>query len=383
MSASAQAFNSPDCQQREHNMSALSGVQWRNKCLDGEVGLIPDVISYWDTPSKVILCISMAIFIALTITGNILVLTVIIKNKHMQTKTNAFIANLAVADLLVAIVDMPMALITVIEGDWVFGDTLCVLNGFTVVFFLTVSVHTLMYIAVFKYITITHPMSKVLTKTRVGYMIAAPWIWGLIASSMGAFWLSDFTFKPGATQCGPNYPTEAPEHAYAFIIIFSCYFVPIIVMVGSYISIFIQIRAHLSRMKANTTQDHDVIVSQEKQMTVTLLIMIIVFFVCWTPFMVYCIFASAVEDKTTIPHELHALGYWLGYMNSVCNPIIYALRVPKFQDGYQKLFYICKVQKNLPINNEKSRSHSGSEIHMLQAISTTELNLKKSKSVFV
>lgn len=106
------------------------------------------------------MAIIMVFFIVLAIGGNIMVILTILRHRGMRTRTNMFIVNLAVADILVAGLDMPVSLVTIIEGDWIFGDGLCQLNAFTMALFLICSIHTLMYISIHKYISITRPFSR-------------------------------------------------------------------------------------------------------------------------------------------------------------------------------------------------------------------------------
>ena len=106
------------------------------------------------------MAIVLVCIIVLAIGGNIMVILTILRHRGMRTRTNMFIVNLAVADILVAALDMPVSLITIAEGDWIFSQTLCVLNGFTMALFLICSIHTLMYISIHKYISITRPFSR-------------------------------------------------------------------------------------------------------------------------------------------------------------------------------------------------------------------------------
>ena len=49
-------------------------------------------------------------------------------------------------DLMVAAVNMPVALVTLVRHDWVFSRLMCDLNAFTVGCGFMVSVHTLLWI---------------------------------------------------------------------------------------------------------------------------------------------------------------------------------------------------------------------------------------------
>jgi len=80
---------------------------------------------YWTTAWRVGLAATLAVIMAAAVVGNSLVVVVVLRNRGMRTRTNLFLCNLAVADLLCAAVDMPFSLITVASGRWIFNDVVC------------------------------------------------------------------------------------------------------------------------------------------------------------------------------------------------------------------------------------------------------------------
>ncbi|CAB4058982.1 NPFR [Lepeophtheirus salmonis] len=54
--------------------------------------------------------------------GNILVIVVVIRNAAMRTARNVFIVNLAVSDLMLCLITMPLTLIEILYQTWQFGD---------------------------------------------------------------------------------------------------------------------------------------------------------------------------------------------------------------------------------------------------------------------
>ncbi|GFX04342.1 melanopsin [Trichonephila clavipes] len=127
---------------------------------DNATRIVDDKTLFYGYPVVVPLALLMVVIIIFAVGGNVMVVLTILRHRGMKTRTNMFIVNLAVADILVAVLDMPVSLITIIEGRWVFGEALCKLNGFTMALFLICSIHTLMYISVHKYISITRPFSR-------------------------------------------------------------------------------------------------------------------------------------------------------------------------------------------------------------------------------
>lgn len=67
-----------------------------------------------------------AIIFVLALVGNLLIIITLIQNKRMRTVTNVFLLNLAISDMLLALVCMPFTLVPVILMDFIFGKFMCV-----------------------------------------------------------------------------------------------------------------------------------------------------------------------------------------------------------------------------------------------------------------
>lgn len=61
----------------------------------------------------------------LTVTGNILVLNALRTEKFLRTVSNLFILSLALADLVVGLVVMPLSAVQIIVGRWPFPHLIC------------------------------------------------------------------------------------------------------------------------------------------------------------------------------------------------------------------------------------------------------------------
>ena len=59
------------------------------------------------------------------ISGNSLVVYVIMRNKAMQTITNLFIVNLALSDILMCLLAVPFTPLSAFVDDWFLGEALC------------------------------------------------------------------------------------------------------------------------------------------------------------------------------------------------------------------------------------------------------------------
>jgi len=70
----------------------------------------------------------------LAVTGNTIVIAVLTVGRRSRTDLRAFLINLAVADLTMAIFCMPFTFTTTMLHDWIFGAAMCTIVLFLQVF---------------------------------------------------------------------------------------------------------------------------------------------------------------------------------------------------------------------------------------------------------
>ena len=87
-------------------------------------GFIRTMIEGWryqarvDTTWYSILVLLYATMILFGATGNLLVILVVVRNSAMRTARNVFIVNLAVSDLMLCLITMPLTLVEILYMTW-------------------------------------------------------------------------------------------------------------------------------------------------------------------------------------------------------------------------------------------------------------------------
>lgn len=81
-------------------------------------------------PNKLIILVYFIIFVV-GLVSNVIVVYFIFFNKKMQTMTNKFIINLAVADLLVLLICIPVTISRFISEEWILGEFMCIFSNYT------------------------------------------------------------------------------------------------------------------------------------------------------------------------------------------------------------------------------------------------------------
>lgn len=80
--------------------------------------------SFWPSTERIQIVLYATILL-LAIVGNTLVIFTLIQNRRMRTITNVFLLNLAISDVLLGVLCMPITLVGTLLRDFIFGEAMC------------------------------------------------------------------------------------------------------------------------------------------------------------------------------------------------------------------------------------------------------------------
>ena len=75
---------------------------------------------------------------------------------------------------------------------------------------------------------------------------------------------------------------------------------------------------------------------EEQQMTNTFLLVLALFIICWAPFAITMFFD--VYYPQPLPRPIDTISLLLGYLNSMCNPVLYGIRNSALKQGFVNLY---------------------------------------------
>lgn len=87
----------------------------------------PVPMAQWEAGIKIGACVCVEL---VALVGNFLVIAVVARSRRMRSTTNCYIANLAMANLIVALVPIWVFVTSDILGGWPLGGFLCKFNIF-------------------------------------------------------------------------------------------------------------------------------------------------------------------------------------------------------------------------------------------------------------
>lgn len=109
----------------QNDIIACQNICEVNVCFSLEQALGCVRAYIFPTPMEwLFICLHLVLF-TVGVVGNILVCFVVLRSKHMQTVTNLFIVNLAVADAIVIVLCLPPTVLQSVTETWYLGDIMC------------------------------------------------------------------------------------------------------------------------------------------------------------------------------------------------------------------------------------------------------------------
>ena len=200
------------------------------------------------------------------VTTNLLVILAFAKSQQLRVTRNYYIVNLAVADLILGLVVIPLYSSTLIMGNWVLGDAVCliwtIINGTA----LTSSHASVVLITYDRYLLVRDAICYAASETprRALHRITASWVLaGLVQTT---FTMTDTAFYLSSKQlanaaCSPRSNVEIPYiidvKVYDILVcvtyVFLTVIVPIVLLVIFNKRVYETVRQRLRRISAVST----------------------------------------------------------------------------------------------------------------------------------
>uniref|UniRef100_H3BVR7 5-hydroxytryptamine (serotonin) receptor 2C, G protein-coupled-like 1 n=1 Tax=Tetraodon nigroviridis TaxID=99883 RepID=H3BVR7_TETNG len=295
------------------------------------------------------------VIIALTVGGNILVILAVSLEKKLQNATNFFLRSLAVADMLVGILVMPVSLINILyDYAWPLPSALCPIWIYLDVLFSTASIMHLCAISLDRYLAIRNPIqhSRFNSRTKAMMKIAAVWTISIgVSTPIPVIGLHQEDKVLVNGSCVLN------EERFMLIGSFVAFFIPLVIMVVTYcLTIqFSQRQASVFLYQSKTSSPAGAAarrhrlpgppsgrrgmmqaIKNERRASKVLGVVFFLFLVMWCPFFitnVASVLCRGACDRSLL-HDLLNVFVWVGYISSGVNPLVYTL----FNRTYRRAF---------------------------------------------
>ncbi|XP_036373346.1 5-hydroxytryptamine receptor 7-like [Megalops cyprinoides] len=335
-----------------------------NSTLNGK-----EILLYGDV-EKIIIGIVLSIITLTTIGGNSLVIISVCIVKKLRQPSNYLVVSLAAADLSVALAVMPFVIITdLVGGEWLFGKVFCNVFIAMDVMCCTASIMNLCLISVDRYLGIMRPLTYPVRQNGK-----------LMAKMVLTVWLlsASITLPPlfgWATNVTEDVCLISQDLGYTVYSTAVAFYIPTAVMLLMYYRIYRAAQVSAARHKfisfprqsgrlsshggsagasggpgeqgpdrrpprrerlleecaalsrlLRPDRRHASVFKREQKAARTLGVIVGAFTFCWLPFFLLSAARPFVcgATRSCVPLRLERTLLWLGYANSLLNPLIYA-----------------------------------------------------------
>ena len=294
---------------------------------------------------SIILTVLYTLIIIMALVGNSCVIFIYALNRMARTTANMFIVSLSVTDLMITMFCMPINLSFVRGLGWHLGDFACRFVPFIQNVAVQSNSHTLVLIALDRYVAILHPMkSHTIHSLPKGFvLVSVIWVIATIVSIPNWFFFTLITpFKSNQTHskapqqfCMISESLRPRFEIYRWCMLVIILAVPLAVMLVSYIRI-----GH--RLWSRGGIGVQIIYMEEarkrirKRVVVMLILVMALFFCSWVP--TWTLEMVALRSRlraNRLNLTIRCFLVWLAMSNSAHNPIVYTF----LHDKFRKLFF--------------------------------------------
>ncbi|XP_030257789.1 neuromedin-U receptor 1-like [Sparus aurata] len=305
-------------------------------------------------------CITYLTIFLVGVLGNSLTCAVILRYRVMQTPTNYYLLSLAVSDLLVLLLGMPLELYDMWENyPFLLGKGGCYFKTFLFETVCFASILNVTALSVERYVAVVHPLKvkHMTTRSHVKRVIFMLWVLSMLCAVPN-------TSLHGIQELPPRFGRQFPQSAicnvvkptwiYNLIILISTvvfFLLPMLII--SILYLLIGVRLHRERLMTEVdsrcsfgaeslTRSHkQKLCKRNVQVTKMLCVLVVVFGLCWAPFHVDRLMWSYIgtwsELHLKVFEHVHILSGVCFYLSSAINPILYNLMSTRFRETFSHM----------------------------------------------
>ena len=278
--------------------------------------------------------------------GNSFGLFVVLKKYSSTSATNVFIANMAVADLLLTFTVMPYSVAYFYRNArWVggvLGTVTCKALFYVIPISIAATVFTMMFITFDRFYAIFYPLrEKLFRKPKI--LSAIIWVLSILLMIPYVFLFQvEYLAAEDTYYCSQVWPwadqndltleeTFRVLKTFHIVVFITLYVLPLCVTSINYSLICRKL--WLRQIPGNVSDSNRANAEKSKRKVVRLLVTVcVVFALCWFPIYVNMYFWYVRPDQIhLLPVEAQVVFTWLSHANSAINPCLYVLLNSEFR----------------------------------------------------
>ncbi|XP_069094754.1 adenosine receptor A3-like [Pleurodeles waltl] len=294
-----------------------------------------------DRPYKGVYIAVETIIAALAVLGNALVIGAVKRNRGLRNVTFCCLVSLAIADMAVGLVVIPLSIL--VDSGLQTNFYSCLFMCCNLIIFTNASILSLLAIAIDRYLRIKIPTryKTLTTKKNIWFCLLVCWLVSFVLGLVPMFgWNKKATEQANNSFIQCSFTTVMRMDYMVFFNFFGCVLLPLLLISGLYLQIFYLLRKHLKQNR--TSRSGGTFYGREYKTAKSLALVLFLFALCWLPLS----FTNSLLFFW--PHICQGNAYisalycsiLLSHAHSAMNPVVYAFRIQKFRETYKDI--VCK-----------------------------------------
>ena len=337
--------------------------------------------------------LAYTIILLISLTGNTLVIGVLWQDRKMRKPVNYLIANMAAADLAITVAYMPRMISSVIRSyEWLVGETMGLILCKTVptvhLVSIKVSILTLVFLSVERFLAVSAFAGNKLTVRRVKIIIFAVWLTSFVVHVPNMCALKLTPGQKGALICraylNKFFGSSKGRIIYDNILAGTFYAIPLLIIVLLYSLAAIKLRR---RNVPGCNADANGHRARKEKMNANVFRMLfavtIAFISCWLG---YFIIRNGIIG-IRISCNLQFIRYFFAHVNSAITPCLYIIFSQKYRSCFKSILkrLACCVparvcSRTLSLGSQSATSFGSLSVYP-QRVSLVSLRFKMEERI--
>ncbi|XP_067633447.1 neuropeptide CCHamide-2 receptor [Eurosta solidaginis] len=358
---------------------------------DTEIDPATDYVPPDQRPETYIITVLFALIFIVGVLGNGTLVIIFFRHRSMRNIPNTYILSLALADLLVIIICVPLACIVYTQESWTFGAGMCRISECFKDISFGVSVFTLTALSGERYCAIVNPLRKLQTKPLTVFTATMIWL-AAILFAMPSFVVSDIQeihILPNKTTiifCSPfgrNRPNLESYSRYTVIAKACIYYLfPLTVIGALYILMAKRLHTSAREMPGETLGVQSRSQARARRHVARMVVaFVVIFFVCFFPYHLFELWfhlnPTAKEDFDDFWHAIRMIGFCASFLHSCVNPVALYCVSGVFRQHFNR-YLCCWCIKRQPHLRQHSSATGVMDTSIMSMRRSTLSNYKRS-----
>ena len=282
-------------------------------------------------------------------TGNILMCFILYKKPRFHTTANTFILSLAICHLFASCLVMPFIAGSMVAGEWMFGQTLCDIQGFLFPALTWAPLQLLTNMVLRRYLSINQLVfhNKWFSLNRSIGMVVAVWVFD-VAMLIFVTTLGGTMVQSSPTRSLPC--TRPLSLGNQTVNIFNTVITLVFYIALLIISIMAlrAIRRHKASFRARrrVTLVDMRIATKEKRKDKVLLALTTEILLIWMPIIIIKLVEFPTQPIMVIPHQVHLASTFLWFAVPVLHPVTFVALFKPFSREVLRVVPIERLRQN-------------------------------------